>query len=180
VDAIQRIEQDPELQRALIENGTRRLAMFGGSEEMAARYWEVFNEAANESCDSPPVLSGVFDDGWVGEQATILFGNSASSRELVLNLAVPAWSPLRLVSVRVAVNGERLEVYTIRRGETAAVRRTLPARRGFVQLLCSPAFRPNACGMGDDSRALSCQCHSAEIVSGHGTIVPLTGQTYAT
>jgi glycosyltransferase involved in cell wall biosynthesis/SAM-dependent methyltransferase len=180
VDAINRLERDPDLQRDLIEKGTRRLSTFGGPEEMAARYIQVFHEALNESSESPAVMSGVFDDGWVGERITVVFGESADPRDLVLKLDVPEWAPLPAVRVLVGIDGQRLDAYTIRRGEAAAICRSLPARHGVVQLLCSPAFQPDACGMGDDPRALSCRCQSAEIVSGHGTIFTLTGRTYAT
>ena len=180
VDAINRIEQDFDLQKELIENGTRRLSTFGGPDEMAARYIQVFHEAINESHNSPAVMSGVFEDGWVGEQLTVAFTENANARDLLLNLAVPEWVPLRSVSVRVAVDGTSSDSYTIRRGESAAICHSLPAGRCLVQLFCSPVFRPAAYGIGHDSRALSCQCQSAQVVFVHGTTFPLRDRTYAT
>jgi glycosyltransferase involved in cell wall biosynthesis len=180
VDAINKIEQDFDLEKTLIENGTRRLATFGGPDEMAARYLQVFHEAIDESHNSPAVMSGVFEDGWVGEQLTVVFRENEGPRDLLLNLAVPDWVPLRSVSVRVAVDGKPSDSYTIRRGQSAVICRSLPAGRCLVQLLCSPLFRPAAYGMGDDSRALSCQCQSAEVVFAQGTAFPLRDRTYAT
>jgi len=179
VDAINRIEQDLGLQRVLIENGTRLLSTFGGADEMAARYLQVFHEAINESVNSPAVMSGVFDDGWVGEQLAVVFMASGDSRDLLLKLAVPEWVPLRSVSVRLAVDGKPSDSYTIQRGESAVICRPLPSGRAFVQLFCSPVFRPAAHGMGDDSRAISCQCQSAEIIYVHGTTFPLRHPTHA-
>jgi glycosyltransferase involved in cell wall biosynthesis len=57
-DAIDRIERDCELERDLIDRGTRRLSNFGGPDEMAARYIQVFQEAMNQSRSSPAVMSG--------------------------------------------------------------------------------------------------------------------------
>jgi len=180
VAAIDRIEQDFDLQRDLIENGTRRLSTFGGADEMAARYLQVFHEALNESSNSPAVMSGVFEDGWVGEQLTVVFRENEGARDLLLNLAVPEWVPLRSVSIRVAVDGKISDSYIIRRGESAVIFRSLPAGRCLVRLFCSPLFRPAAYGMGDDSRQLSCQCQGAEIVFAQGTTFPLRERTYAT
>jgi glycosyltransferase involved in cell wall biosynthesis/2-polyprenyl-3-methyl-5-hydroxy-6-metoxy-1,4-benzoquinol methylase len=65
VDAISRIEKDSDLQRVLIKKGEQRLSTFGGPEEMAARYLQVFHEATNESVETPAVTLGVFEeDGW--------------------------------------------------------------------------------------------------------------------
>jgi glycosyltransferase involved in cell wall biosynthesis/SAM-dependent methyltransferase len=180
VEAINRIEQDFDLERNLIENGTQRLATLGEPDEMAARYLQVFHEAINESHNSPAVMSGVFEDGWVGEQLTVVFRENQGPRDLLLHLAVPQWVPLRSVSVRVAVDGKPSDSYTIRRGESAVICRSLPAGRCLVRLFCSPLFRPAAYGMGDDSRALSCQCQAAEIVFAQGTTFPLRDRTYAT
>jgi glycosyltransferase involved in cell wall biosynthesis/2-polyprenyl-3-methyl-5-hydroxy-6-metoxy-1,4-benzoquinol methylase len=180
VDAITRIEQDTDLQHELIQKGARRLSSLGGPKEMAARYLQVFHEAINESPDSPAVMSGVFDDGWVGERVTVAFGENSDPRDLVLNLTIPEWAPLAAVRILVGIDGQRLDSYSIRRGEAAVISRSLPRRRGVVQLLCSPAFQPNACGMGEDSRALSCRCQSAEIVSSQGAIFTLMRRTYAT
>ena len=180
VDAITRIEQDLDLHRDLIENGTRRLSTFGGPDEMAARYIDVFHEAINESPNSPAVMSGVFEDGWVGEQLTVVFRENDDPRDLHLNLAVPQWVPLPSVSVRVAIDGKSSDSHIIRRGESAVIRHSLPAGRCIVRLFCSPVFRPAAYGIGDDSRALSCKCESAEIVYGRGTTFALRDRAHAT
>lgn len=45
VNAIDRIERDFELEKELIDKATRRLSTFGGPDEMAARYLQVFHEA---------------------------------------------------------------------------------------------------------------------------------------
>ena len=180
VDAISRLEQDPNLQQELIETGTRRLASLGGPEEMAARYFRVFQEAVDPSSDPPPAITGVFDDGWVGERITIAFGGSVDARDLILTLTIPAWSPVQVVTVRLTLNGEPVESHTLQRGDETVLCQPLPARRGHVELLCSPGFQPKASGMGDDSRFLTCQCQSAEIVSVQGPPVTLAGRTYAT
>jgi glycosyltransferase involved in cell wall biosynthesis/2-polyprenyl-3-methyl-5-hydroxy-6-metoxy-1,4-benzoquinol methylase len=180
MDAIDRIEQDFDLERDLIEEGTRRLSTFGGPDEMAARYLQVFHEAISESLHRPAVISGVFEDGWVGEQLTVVFLESRDSRDLLLNLAVPEWVPLKSVSVRVAVDGKPSDSYAIRTGESATIRHPLPPGRGLVQLFCGPVFHPADYGMGDDSRALSCQCQAAEIVFARGTTFPLRDWKYAT
>jgi hypothetical protein len=115
----------------------------------------------------------------VGEQLTVVFGKSHAPRDLGLKLTVSPCAPLRSVSVRVVVDGERLQSHTIKRGEAVAICHRFPARQGFVELFYSPGFHPNARGLGTDSRALSCRCQSAEFVLGTWTTFALTDRTYA-
>jgi glycosyltransferase involved in cell wall biosynthesis len=59
VEAIERLESDPALRAGLIERGLRHAAAFLTPEEMAARYWAVFEEAAGDRAGGrPPVHRG--------------------------------------------------------------------------------------------------------------------------
>jgi len=168
VAAVERLETEPDLRSALIEKGRRRVAAFPGPSTMAARYLEIFEEAAHDSADRPAALFGVFPDGWTGGRVTVVFGRDTAPRRLTATFKAPAWLPSAEVSIRVLPDPGRPEVHRIPRGSQAAITRDLPAGPGSVEFLCSPIFRPG----GQDLRSLGCMLVSAAILNG-GNVQPL-------
>ncbi len=178
-DAIARIEADPELRSVLARKSSERLSAFGGPEEMAARYMNVFHDALRQPAELSPALYGAFADGWLGERVHIAFGRGNGQRILIVKLAVPPWSPIHDVSVQLLADGAAPAAYTVSRGQPTTINRALGANPGLIELLCSPAFQPNTCGRGDDPRSLTCQLQSAEIVGADGVAVPLKSEPHA-
>ncbi len=167
-DAISRIESDSKLRQELAVKGTQRLAAFGGPEEMAARYLEVFRKAVQEPAETLAGVYGVFADGWLGERCTLAFGSGGNLRTIRMVLALPEWVPTRVLSIHVELVGSPPKAYTLMRGEVADIQTPADSTPGSIYVSCSPSFQPHRCGFGDDSRTLTCLLQLAEVVAANG------------
>ena len=166
VAAIERLESEPELRADLIERSRRRAAKCLTAEEMAARYWVVFQEAAGKLAECPSTVYGVFSDGWTGPRITVVFVQGSAPRRLTVTLRAPEWLPSDEIAIRVAPlagvpPGPDREV-RISRGQSRTITLDLPEEAGAMELVCSPAFQPG----GEDPRQLGCLLESAAIVEG--------------
>jgi len=63
-------------------------------------------------------------------------------------------------------------------GASATVNVALSGDTEWAEMKCSPTFRPDICGVGPDSRALSCRVLSIEIVGADGTVLNLGGKAH--
>jgi glycosyltransferase involved in cell wall biosynthesis len=165
VAAIERLESEPSLRAELIERGRRRAAEFSDAGQMAARYWEVFQDAVRRPTERPSTVYGVFEDGWTGPCVTVVYGHGAAPRRLTVTLRAPEWMPSPEVTIRVhtgIVAEPGGKVYRIPRGERQAIALDLPEHSGSLELLCSPTFQPG----GQDPRQLGCLLESAAILEG--------------
>jgi glycosyltransferase involved in cell wall biosynthesis/SAM-dependent methyltransferase len=181
VGAIARIAADPALRAELAEASARRLAAFGGPREMTVRYLKIFHDALDLSADLEPAVHGIFEDGWLGERMTVVYGRGHEWRRLRVRLAVPEWAPVPRLDVRVSSRGDegdRVRM-AVAAGASATVNVILNAATEWAEMKCSPTFQPDICGAGPDSRALSCRVLSVEIVSADGTVLTLAGKAHA-
>ena len=156
VAAIERLESDPALRAGLIERGRRRAANFLTPEEWAARYFAVFQEAAEHPLERPSAVYGVFPDAWTGDRVTVVFGRGPTPRRLTVTLHSPEWLPSAEIAIRVSGT----ETHRIPRGQRKTIVLDLPGQAGVVELLCSPTFQPG----GADLRQLGCLLESAAIL----------------
>jgi glycosyltransferase involved in cell wall biosynthesis/2-polyprenyl-3-methyl-5-hydroxy-6-metoxy-1,4-benzoquinol methylase len=171
VEAITRIESDPELRRRLAEKSGERLSAFGSSELMAASYLRVFHEVtADPSGASAPGIYGVFEDRWLGERVTIFCGQADESQTLVLKVEVPDWVPMGKISIRLSYGGME-KLFNVPRGGKVTMACPLGETSERIELFCSPVFQPSSYGLGSDSRSLSCCLDSAEIISAEGAVI---------
>ena len=177
-DAIARIAGDPDLRRELAAKGVQRLAAFGGPEEMAASYLRTFRKAVQQPAALPPGIYGVFDDGWLGERFTVAFGSGRGSRTIRMALALPAWVSTPVLSVRVEAAGAAPQTYVLARGEVAVIENPVDSASGSYDVFCSPSFRPDLCGLGEDARSLTCQLQVVEIVAADGVRGELSTVSY--
>ena len=160
VDAIVRLESDPALRQRLIERGRRWAQALPSPADMAARYWEVFEDAVRNPLERPTAVYGVFPDAWIGERVTVIFGKGATPRQLILSLHAPDWLAAAEITIRVeAFAGASAKLHRIARGQRQTITLALPGESGMVELLCSPTFRPG----GADHRELGCLLESAAI-----------------
>jgi glycosyltransferase involved in cell wall biosynthesis len=159
VAAIERLETDPLLRANLIERGRRRVAAFITPEEWAARFFAVFQDAADHPAEHPSAVYGVFPDGWTGGRLTVVFGRGPTPRRLAITLHAPEWLPSAEVVLRVGAESHRIP-----RGQRKTLTLDLPGQAGVVELLCSPTFQPG----GEDLRQLGCLLESAAIVGPEG------------
>ena len=163
VDAIERLESGPALRAALIEHARRRAAGFLTSEEMAARYWGIFEDAF-ESPNRSDGVYGVFPDGWTGPRMTVVFGYESAPRHLTLTLFAPEFLPTAEVDIRVTGCSSGPQTHRIHRGQRQTITLDLPHQAGSLELLCMPTFRPG----GHDHRQLGCMLESAVILGPEG------------
>ncbi|MGA2117566.1 MAG: glycosyltransferase [Bryobacteraceae bacterium] len=180
VDAIARIASDPQLRAELAAASAHRLQAFGGAREMAASYLRIFHDACSQSADLEPAVHGIFDDGWLGERMTVVYGRGHDWRRLRVRLAVPDWAPVPKLDVRVSSrgdDGDRLRM-GVAAGTSATVNVALSGETEWAEMRCSPTFQPDICGAGPDSRALSCRVLSVEIVGADGMVLDLGGKTH--
>ena len=162
VAAIERLESDPALRAELAERGRRRAAEFLTPEQMAARYWEVFQDAVRQPGERPSTVYGVFQDGWTGPCVTVVYGPGAAPRRLTVTLRAPEWHPAAEVAIRVNSGMAPTpggEIHRILRGQRHTIALDLPEQSGNLELLCSPTFQPG----GADARQLGCLLESAVI-----------------
>jgi hypothetical protein len=153
VSTIERLESDEALRAELIERGSRHAAEFLQPAEMAARYWEVFEQAVQSPAGRATGVYGVFPDGWTAPRITVVFGQGATPRRLTLTLRAPEGLP---APVSIRVGGE---VHRLARGRRKTIALELPDQAGAMELLCAPTFHPG----GADSRQLGCLLESATI-----------------
>jgi len=164
VEAIERLESDPAWRAGLIERGRRHAAAFLTPEEMAARYWAVFQDAAGHPAEHlaerSAAVYGVFPDAWTGDRVTVVFGQGPTPRRLTVTLHAPGWLPSAEVAIRAGA-----ELHRISRGQRKTITLDLPGQAGMTELLCSPTFQPG----GEDLRQLGCVLESAAILGPEGT-----------
>jgi glycosyltransferase involved in cell wall biosynthesis/2-polyprenyl-3-methyl-5-hydroxy-6-metoxy-1,4-benzoquinol methylase len=180
VDAIARVADDPRLRAELGAASARRLEAFGGPREMAARYLKIFHDALDRSAHLEPAVHGIFEDGWLGERMTVVYGRGHEWRRLLVRLTVPEWAPVPKLEVRVSSpddEEDRVRL-TVAAGSSATVNLVLHETTEWAELRCSPTFQPDLCGIGPDSRSLSCQVLSVEIVGADGSVLTLGGKSH--
>ena len=173
-EAISRLTQHPECAPIFTARGSQRVNSFAGPEEMASRYLRVFQEVTSRPVFAASGIHGVFADGWATGHLMIAFGDGPAGRVLTVELSVPGWAKASSTTVRVrpALSAPG-ELHSIWRGETLTLDRLLPAEGGLVEIDVQPVFQPAACGIGQDTRWISCRLGSARIISPDGTLITL-------
>jgi glycosyltransferase involved in cell wall biosynthesis len=176
IEAIERIENGPELASRLIEKGYERIANFGTPVDMAREYLHVFYEVMDGNGHVARALHGVYSDGWTAKHAYITFPKGTEQRQLEIILNVPTWLPFERVHAKVSQKNGASQIFAISRGETIAIQRLLPSEKGFIELLFEPVFQPKAYGFGEDTRQLGSICEACRIVSSEENFDLLEGK----
>jgi glycosyltransferase involved in cell wall biosynthesis/SAM-dependent methyltransferase len=179
VQAIERLETDAALRRELVAKGSRHAKSFGGPRDMAARYWAVFQQAITVPARLEPGVYGVYGDAWMSSRAVVVFAALPAPHSLEMEIEAPAHLPHDGLTVSVLVGSREPAIHHLSRGRTVKITVPLPAEPGCVELLCSPVFQPDACGMGDDARQLACRLLSAAIAGPDGNAVALKTELHA-
>lgn len=180
VTAIHRIEHETKLREMLREKGRRRLAYFGGPEQMASKYLEVLRETVSGAAVLDPGIYGVYEDGWAGEHITIAYPGNGNPQQLSLEVSLPPWAPMQALSVTVTPAAPGVpESHRVPRGKAVTISTPLSAGSGTLELHCTPTFQPKACAVGDDIRMLSCHVVRADIASADGHTTDLKALSHA-
>lgn len=166
VNAISRIENEPMLPFTLIERGYDRLKTFGGPQEMATQYLQIFQKAINDERKFSQALYGVYHDGWTSDRLIITHDSSTEKRYLELELALPDAVPTKQINIKLfdGVNTRAIN-HRVNAGQSIKLRQKLPRKNGFIEIYLDPLFQPKASGTGEDIRILGCKCNTCQIIS---------------
>jgi len=132
---------------------------------MSNRYLEILYSTIRDPGHIANGVTGVFEDGWTGEEIVVTYGPRTGRRFLELRLEAPTWLPSDSVKVKLLNKGRIFQKYKITRGEEVVIRQPLSEKGGYFSLLVTPTFVPCECDMGEDNRRLGIMCHGCWIVS---------------
>ncbi|MFP4088305.1 MAG: glycosyltransferase [Desulfobacteraceae bacterium] len=163
VNCMERVTGDSRLQERLIRSGLSRAAGFS-YQRMQQKYMGIFDAALKGPPAPGGEVSGIYEDGWVGEELRIHFGGGPPDRVLEIRAGAPPWLPSTAVKLKLKAGGRIVKRATVRRGREIAIRRSLPEGPGHFTLTVAPTFRPSECGIGDDDRVLGVKCEKCRIV----------------
>jgi hypothetical protein len=162
--AMERIAGDAALAETLSARGRARADVFR-AERMVQGYLDVFREALG----APPAyengVSGVFEDGWTGEEVSVTFGAGPDEgRRIDITLAAPPDLPGGRRRVAAVKGGRTGFKVVLARGDTQVLSVPVSGAPGEISLVVSPTFQPAECGMGPDTRRLGLQCRACDLI----------------
>ena len=161
---LERLTKDPSLRNDLISRGYARAANFR-PETMTTKYLEIFDSALGDPSPISDGVTGVFQDGWTGEEMIITYGPGQKSRVLELQVSAPPWLPTGRVKLKLQDGYKTLQKLSIRRGREMTITQPLPEEQGRFSLTVAPIFRPSECEIGEDNRALGVRCHGCWVLT---------------
>ncbi len=162
VRCLERLTKDTSLRNDLIRRGYARAANFR-PETMTAKYLEIFDSALGDPSPISDGVTGVFQDGWTGEEMIITYGPGQKNRILELQVSAPPWLPTGRVKLKLENDYKTLQKVSIRRGKEITITQPLPEEQGRFTLTVAPTFRPSECEIGEDNRTLGVLCHGCWI-----------------
>jgi glycosyltransferase involved in cell wall biosynthesis len=163
VNCMERIVRDPGVRKELIEHGIAQAGYFS-QKKMRERYAEIFETALGGSSSPYANVSGIYDDGWIGDEMHISIGPAERNRELELHVVAPAWLPSARIKLRLKDDGKTLKQINLRRGRETTINFPLTNEGRHLSLTVTPTFRPSECKMGEDNRILGAECKGCWIV----------------
>ena len=132
---------------------------------MTKKYLEIFDLAMKNPRPQENKISGQYDDGWIGEEVNIYFGQGSKNRILELKIEAPSFLPSSKVRVTSSSSNGISGKWRLRRGEQLTIRHTLPDHEGRLNFTIKPTFKPSEYQMGEDSRSLGVICHGCWLIS---------------
>ncbi len=167
VAAICRLLDEPGLAGELVARGRERLAVFGGPEDMARKYLDVFEEVLARPVSQSTAVRGLYADGWCGSRLFAAFGPAAHRQWLRAAFDLPADGPAGKVTVTTFVCGKPWgKPVSLARGKDMAVAPDLPPTGGYVEFFFEGARRGEGRGPGADRRKLSVRCRELRLTDG--------------
>ena len=163
VHCLERMTREPSLRNDLVSRGYSRAANFR-SETMIDKYLDVFSSALGNSLPVSDGVTGIFQDGWIGEEMIIGFGPGPKNRVLELSVSAPPWLPAARVKLKLRDDFKIVQRLNIRRGREITISQPLPEEQGRFTLTVAPTFRPSECEIGDDNRTLGIKCQGCWLI----------------
>ncbi|MEL7638498.1 MAG: glycosyltransferase [Solidesulfovibrio sp.] len=166
-EALARLLDEPGLAGELVAKGRERLAVFGGPEDMAARYLAVFEDVLSRPVSQSTAVRGLYADGWCGARLFVAYGPAAHRQWLRAAFALPPGAPSAKVRLEVFVDGKPAgRARSLGRGKDTAYSLDLAPHGGYVEFLFTGARRGEASGPGADRRVLSALCRELRLTDG--------------
>ena len=165
--ALSRLLDEPGLAEGLVAKGRERLAAFGGPEDMARKYLDVFEDVLARPVSQSTAVRGLWADGWCGTRLFAAYGPAAHRQWLRATFALPAEAPATRVTVTALVGGRAVgKAQTLKSGGRAVFSLDLPPAGGCVEFLFNGARRGEGQGPGADRRRLSARCEELRLTDG--------------
>lgn len=134
-----------------------RLENYYDAQSKPEHYLSVFRKAISGASFRDGV-DGVYPDGWTSDRLVVSFGGGLGTRSLVGSFEAPGWIPADQLVLDLKDHEEKSsQRYSLKRGESLALEKTLTRPSGWLELVISPVFQPSACNMGADTRTLGCR-----------------------
>ena len=163
VKCLERVSKDSSLRNDLANKGYARAADFS-TETMTDRYLEIFSSAIGAPFPVSEEISGMFQDGWIGDELMITFGEGPKNRSIEIRLSAPPWLPVNRVKLKLWDGGKIVQRLRIRRGGEITMTQPLPEEKGCFTLTVASTFRPSECKIGEDNRALGVKCDGCWLI----------------
>ncbi len=165
--AMGRLLDEPGLAEGLVAKGRDRLAAFGGPEDMARKYLDVFEDVLARPVSQSTAVRGLWADGWCGTRLFAAYGPAAHRQWLRATFVLPAQAPAARVTVTALLGGRAAgKAQTLKRGGRASFSLDLPPAGGCVEFLFNGARRGEGQGPGADRRRLSARCEELRLTDG--------------
>ena len=163
VNCLERVAKDASLRKDLANRGYARVADFS-PEKMISKYLEIFGSALGTPSPVSEQVSGIFQDGWIGEEMMITFSPGSKNRALELRVSAPSWLPAARVKLKLRDDFKIVQRLRLHRGREVTIVQPLPKEQGRFTLTVAPTFRPSECKIGEDNRALGVKCEGCWLI----------------
>ncbi len=165
--ALARLLDEPGLAGELAAKGRDRLPVFGGPQDMARKYLEVFTEVLERPVSQSTAVRGLYADGWCGSRLFAAYGPAANRQWLRARFALPADAPSGRVRIETFLDGKLVgRPRTLARGKEASFSLDLGPHGGYVEFFLDGARRGEGAGPGADRRRLSACCLELRLTDG--------------
>jgi hypothetical protein len=164
VQCLEQIVRDSALRKNLVNRGYQRVAGFR-TEDMTRKYLDIFQSAIKDPVSFANEVTGVYDDGWTGDEIVITYIPGTMNRILELQLEAPSWLPANWVKLKLRGRDGVLKKLRLLRGKEVTIRHPLPEHQGYLTLSVAPTFQPSEYEMGEDNRNLGVICRGCWLIS---------------
>jgi glycosyltransferase involved in cell wall biosynthesis len=169
--AIEELEFNETLRNDLIQEGYKRLQLFGDAQDMAQNYGNLIHTMLKKKKKINLYgLHGMTEDQWFNESAYLAVPTSNNERSLEFSFHIPDWYPGKLVLTLLEAN-QQIAKYTGERGMVLHQTLELPRHECIIELHFSPVFTPANLGIADDHRHLGAICKSFHVKSSTGILL---------
>jgi glycosyltransferase involved in cell wall biosynthesis len=153
--AMMTLVMDAALRARLVEAGKKRAAEFADSRRMAKEYWQLFQQAL-ASAAHEDLLSGVFEDGWMGPGLLLQAAPHARAQTAEFEFHAPASIPFGSVTINAYSSGQAIATpLQLARDSSASWSLPLPPTGACYEIRAEPAFVPQHFGLSADTRKVS-------------------------